>query len=218
MMPNASQYSPQGLMNPFAGLQAAGSPYMSPGLFGQPGPNGPYGPFGADSAQAGQSQQYPFGGQTNPFLQNPFTQSQFQSPFATNPYLQSQQWQGSPVNNPFLNSFAGLAGAHHPAQHVIALLAQLAQHLSVHAVITQQIGTALHQLTQQLAWQLYAGAGQGLSAAGQPYAGAGPPFGFGGPFAASPGAAQYFGQNPFAGAQGGYAQSGWAANRPQTIQ
>jgi hypothetical protein len=202
MISNASQYSPQGLMNPFAGLQAAGSPYMSPGLFG----HGAYAPFGADSAQAGQSQQYPFGGQTNPFLQNPFTQGQFQSPFATNPYLQGQQWQGSLANNPLLNSFAGLAGAHHPSQHVIAMLGQLAQHLSLQGVITQQIGTALHQLTQA------------LFAAGQPYAGAGQPFGFGGPFAASPGAAQYFGQNPFAGAQGGYAQSGWAANRPQTIQ
>ncbi len=238
MLSNASQYSPQGLMNPFPGLQAAGSPQMSPGLFGQPGANGAY---ASDPTQAGQGPPYPFGAQANPFmqnpftLQNPFTQSQF---LQANPYLQSQLLQGSLVHNPLLSSFAGAAGAHNPTQHAIALLGQLAQHLSMHALTAQQISLALHQLTQQLAMQSggslgagqgsagagqpYAGAGQGFSGAGQPYAGAGQPFGFGGPFAGSPGAGQYFGQNPF-GAQGGYAGfnpqgQAWSANRPQTIQ
>ena len=205
MLSNPSQYSPQALMSQFSGPQAAGSPQMSPGLFGQPGANGAYAAFGADPSQAGQGQPYPCGAQTNPFLQHPFIQGQF----AQNPYLQSPSWQGSPVHNPSLNSFAGPAGAQNPGQHVIALLGQLAQHVSVHAAITQQIGIALHQLTQQLAVQSSAyGGGLGI----------GQPPGFGGPFAASPGGAQYFGQSPFAGGQGGYAGFGWGANRPQTIQ
>jgi hypothetical protein len=45
MLSYFSQYSPQGLMPQFpSGLQGAGWPQMSPGLFGQPGGHGGYGP------------------------------------------------------------------------------------------------------------------------------------------------------------------------------
>ena len=178
-----SQYSPQGLLPP----QGAGWPQqMSPGLFGQPGANSGYAQFGQDSGQAGFGPQSPFGlgGQGNALGQNPFGQS----PFAASPYLQ---------NNPLLGSFAGQQGPHH-TQHLIALLGQIAQQLSIHNAMTQQVGIALHQLVQQLAVQSYSGGGVG--------------------------GGQYFGQNPFAGAQGGYggfnpqAAQAWGANRPQTIQ
>lgn len=46
MVLNPSQYSPQGLLPQFPGWQGAGSPQMSPGLFGQPGANGGALPFG----------------------------------------------------------------------------------------------------------------------------------------------------------------------------
>jgi hypothetical protein len=224
MVLNPSQYSPQGLLPQFPGWQGAGSPQMSPGLFGQPGANGGAPPFGQESGQAGLNQQYPFGGQTNSFQPNPFaqpfTQNQFaQSPFATNPYLQSQLLQSSLALNPHLNSHAGHAGAHNPTQHIITALGQIAQQFSVHGAMTQQIGIALHQLAQQLAQNL-----QTQTYAGQTHAGAGQPFGFGGPFAGNPaGGGQYFGQNPFAGAQGGYGgfspqAQAWGANRQQTIQ
>lgn len=172
MQSNFSQYSPQGLFSP----QGAGWPQqMSPGLFGQPGVNSGYAPFGQDSGQAGFGPQSPFGlgGQGNAFAQNPFGQS----PFGP------QAQQGS-----------------HPTQHLIALLGHIAQQLSIHNAMTQQVGIALQQLVQQLAAQSYSGSG----------------FGAGG--------GQYFGQNPFAGGQGGYggfnpqAAQAWGANRPQTIQ
>jgi len=221
MVLNPSQYSLQGLLPQFPGLQGAGSPQMSPWLFGQPGANGGAMPFGQESGQAGQNQQYPFSGQTNSFPYNPFaqpfTQNQFaQSPFATNPYLQSQLLQSSQAHNPYLNSHAGHAGAHNPTQHIITALGQLAQQFAVHGAMTQQIGIALQQLAQQLATQ---------SLQTQPYASAGQPFGFGGSFVGNPagGGGQYFGQNPFAGAQGGYGgfspqAQAWGANRQQTIQ
>lgn len=185
MVLNPSQYSPQGLLPQFPGWQGAGSPQMSPGLFGQPGANGGALPFGQEFGQA------------NSFQHNPFAQS----PFATNPYLQSQLLQSSP--------------AHNPTQHIITALGQLAQLFSVHGAMTQQIGIALNQLAQQLVTQ---------SLQTQAYAGAGQPFGFGGPNVGnSAGGGQYFGQNPFAGAQGGYGgfspqAQAWGANRQQTIQ
>ena len=67
MVSNLSQYSPQGLASQFPGLQGAGWPQMSPGLFGQqPGMGGGNVSFGQDSGQAGLGQQYPFGAQTHP--------------------------------------------------------------------------------------------------------------------------------------------------------
>jgi hypothetical protein len=162
-------------------------------------------PFGLDSAQAGLSQQYPFG--AHPFGAQ--TNSFAQTPFTQNPFLQ------------------------HPAQHLVTVLGQLALQLAAHGAVTQQLGIALQQLTQQLGAQSLQGypggfgAGQAFAGVGPPYAGVGQPFGLGG-------GGQYFGQNPFAGAiqagygQGGYGQGGysgfnpqaqaWGANRPQTIQ
>src|SRR5438132_8086839 len=47
MLSNFSPFSPQGLIPQFPGLQGAGWPQMSPGLFGQPGAyNSGYVPFG----------------------------------------------------------------------------------------------------------------------------------------------------------------------------
>jgi hypothetical protein len=148
MVLNPSQYSLQGLLPQFPGLQGAGSPQMNPGLFGQPGANGSATPFGQESGQAGLSQQYPFGGQTNSFPHNPFAQPYTQNQFAQSPFATAAQ-----------------AGAHHPTQHIITALGQLAQQFAVHGAMTQQIGIALHQLAQQLAaqslqTQSYAG-GQG---------------------------------------------------------
>ena len=184
MQSNFSQYSPQGLFSP----QGAGWPQqMSPGLFGQPGANSGNALFGQEFGQAGLGPQSPFGlggQQGNVFAQNPFGQS----PFAANPYLQ---------NNPLLGSFASQQAPHH-TQHLIGLLGQIAQQLSIHNAMTQQVGIALQQLAQQLAVQSWSGGGAG--------------------------GGQYFGQNPFAGAQGGYggfnpqAAQAWGANRPQTIQ
>jgi hypothetical protein len=228
MVSNFSQYSPQGLTSQFPGLQGAGWPQLSPGLFGQPGVGGGNVSFGQDPGQAGLSQQYPFGAQANSSAQNPFTQNQLlQSPFVTQPYQQSQLLQGSLAHNPFLNSFASHSGGHHPAQHLITVLGQLVQQLAVHDAMTQQLGIALHQLAQQLTVQSLQGYPGGFGA-GQAFAGAGQPFGLGGPLAGGPGG-QYFGQNPFAGAiQAGYGQGGysgfnpqaqaWGGNRPQTIQ
>src|ERR1700722_1434467 len=64
MVSNFSQSPPQALASQFPGLQGAGWPQMSPGLFGQPGASGGNVPFGQDSAQS-------------PFTQSPFTQSPF---------------------------------------------------------------------------------------------------------------------------------------------
>jgi hypothetical protein len=66
MVSNFSQYSPPGLASQFPGLQGAGSPQMSPGLFGQPGVGGGNVPFGQDFAQTPFTQ--------NPFLQHPAQQ------------------------------------------------------------------------------------------------------------------------------------------------
>jgi len=118
------------------------------------------------------------------------------------------------------NPFAGLSNVVHPAQHLVAVLGQLAQQLVTHAAISQQIGLALHQLAQQLGAQSLQGypggfgAGQAFAGVGPPYAGVGQPFGLGG-------GGQYFGQAGYGqGSYGGFnpqAQA-WGANRPQTIQ
>jgi hypothetical protein len=176
--------------------QGAGWPQMSPGLFGQPGANSGNASFPHESGQGGLlSPQLPYGLGGQATA---FAQNPFgQSPFAT-PHMNSQLSQGYPVNNPLPGAFAGPSAAHNP-QHVIAFLGQLAQQFSIHSAVTLQIGVAIHQLVQQLLTQSSAGA---LAAGGS----------------------QYFGQSPFAGAQGGYGginpQAGqiWGANRPQTIQ
>jgi hypothetical protein len=139
-----------------------------------------------------------------------FGQDPAQTPFTQNPFLQ------------------------HPAQHLVTVLGQLTLQLAAHAATTQQIGLALHQLTQQLGAQSLQGYPSGFGA-GQAFAGVGPPSPYVGvaqPFGLG-GGGQYFGQNPFVGAiQAGYGQAGysgfnpgfnpqaqaWGANRPQTIQ
>jgi hypothetical protein len=217
MLSNPSQYSPQGLVSQFPGLQAAGLPQMNPGLFGQPGAyngNAHFGnaQLGPEFGQGGFSQQFPpggqLGGQANPFaqnsfLQNPSVQNPFAAgPFGPNPYLQSQ-WQSPVGPNPFLSPFAGQAGAHIPAHQIVPVLGQLAQQIAIQSAVAQQIGIAVHQLAHQLASQGLQGqgyaqggyGGQGLQ--GQAYAQGG-----------------YGGQGPQAQ---GWGQP-WGANRQQTIQ
>lgn len=122
------------------------------------------------------------------------------------PGLQAAGW---PQMNPGLFGQPGFSGGNvsfgqsfgqdsgHPAQHLVTALGQLAQQLAAHAAVTQQIGIALHQLTQQLGAQSPQGhpggfgAGQAFAGIGPPYAGFGQPFGLGG---------------------------AWGANRQQTIQ
>ncbi|HWG32279.1 MAG TPA: hypothetical protein VN676_17145, partial [Steroidobacteraceae bacterium] len=141
MLQNPSQYSPQGLMPQFAAPQA-GTPQMGPGFFGQPGAFGGNGqtqqPFGA--------QQFPFGGQPNPFQQSPFQQGPFQQgPFQQSqlsPYLQSQL----PLS-PLLAS-AGFSGVSHPAQQIVQILAHLAQQILTQSALGQQIGASIQQLAQ----------------------------------------------------------------------
>ena len=167
MLSNFSQYSPQGFIPQFPGLQGAGWPQMSPGLFGQPGAYAGFVPFAHEPALAGM---YP-----SSFLQNPFVPS----PLAPSPL----------AYNPLPGSFAGFAGAHHPAQQIVLVLGQLAQQISVQTAVTQQISIALQQLVHQLAVQgLPSHQGAGLSA----FQGA------------------YGGFTPQAQA--------WGANRAQTIQ
>jgi hypothetical protein len=224
MLSNLSQFSPQGLIPQFAGLQTAGFPQMTPGLFGQPGAYNGNAQFGHESGQAGLTHQSPFGGQPNPLpqSQNPYLQNPFAAnPYQTNPYQQGQQgpWsQGPAAHNPLQNSFGGHPGANIPVQQIVPMLAQLAQQIAVQSAVAQQIGIAVHQLAHQLAAQGLQGGPQGYPGggfgAGQAFAGAGQPFGGG--------AAQPFGPGgPFLGAPGGYnpqlAQA-WGANRPQTIQ
>jgi hypothetical protein len=72
MLSNFSQYSPQGFIPQFPGLQGAGWPQMSPGLFGQPGAYAGFVPFAHEPALAG-------------MYQNPFAPS----PVAYNPLLGS---------------------------------------------------------------------------------------------------------------------------------
>ena len=232
MLSNPSQYSPQGLVSQFPGLQAAGLPQLNPGLFGQPGAyngNAHFGnaQLGPEFGQGGFSQQFPpggqlggqfgqFGGQANPFaqnsfLQNPSVQNPFAvGPFAPNPYLQSQpnpylqsQWQSPVGANPFLSPFAGQAGAHIPAHQIVPVLGQLAQQIAIQSAVAQQIGIAVHQLAHQLA-------SQGLQGPGYTQGG------YGGLGPQGQGYAQggYGGLGP----QGqGWGQA-WGANRPQTIQ
>jgi hypothetical protein len=209
MLSNPSQYSPQGLVSQFPGLQAAGLPQMNPGLFGQPGAyngNAHFGnaQLGPEFGQGGFSQQFPpggqFGGQANPFAQNSFLQTpSVQNPFAVgpfgpNPYLQSQ-WQSPVGPNPFLSPFAGQAGAHIPAHQIVPVLGQLAQQIAIQSAVAQQIGIAVHQLAHQLASQGLQG--PGYTQGGQGYAQGG-----------------YGGLGPQAQ---GWGQP-WGVNRPQTIQ
>jgi hypothetical protein len=188
MLSNPLQYSPQSLLPQFPGLQAAGLPQMSLGLFGQPGAYNGTAQFGHDFGQAGPGQQLPQG-----FGQG-FNQGfgqQFPFGGQTNPYLQSQLWQGPVAHNPFLSAFAGQAGVSIPAHQIVAVLGQLAQQIAVQSAVAQQIGIAVHQLAHQLALQ-----GQGLQ---------GYPGGQGG----------YGGLGPQAQ---GWGQA-WGASRPQqTIQ
>src|SRR5256886_9790567 len=141
MLSNFSHYSPQGFIPQFPGLQGAGWPQMSPGLFGQPGTYAGYVPFAHEPALAGM---YP-----SPYLQTPFAPSPFAAtPFAASPFAPSPL-----AFNPLLGSFAGYAGAHHPAQQIVLLLGQLAQQISAQTAVTQQISIGLQQLVQQLAVQ-----------------------------------------------------------------
>jgi hypothetical protein len=135
MLSNFSQYSPQGFIPQFPGLQGAGWPQISPGLFGQPGAYAGFVPFAHEPALAGM---YP-----SPFLQTPFAPS----PFAPSPLAPSPL-----AYNPLLGSFAGYAGAH-PAQQIVLLLGQLAQQISAQTAVTQQISIGLQQLVHQLAVQ-----------------------------------------------------------------
>jgi hypothetical protein len=183
MLSNPLQYSPQSLLPQFPGLQAAGLPQMSPGLFGQPGAYNGTAQFGHDFGQAGVGQQSPQGFNQGFGPQFPFVGQ-------ANPYLQSQLWQGPFAQNPFLNSFAGHAGASIPAHQIVPVLGQLAQQIAVQSAVAQQIGIAVHQLAHQLALQ-----GQGLQ---QGY----------------PGGQGGFGLGPQAQ---GWGQA-WGASRPQTIQ
>jgi len=190
MLSNFSHYSPQGFIPQFPGLQGAGWPQMSPGLFGQPGTYAGYVPSAHEPALAGM---YP-----SPYLQTPFAPSPFAAtPFAASPFAPSPL-----AFNPLLGSFAGYAGAHHPAQQIVLLLGQLAQQISAQTAVTQQISIGLQQLVQQLAVQ-------GL----QTHPGALGAFG-----------GQYFAQSPFTGATqgafGGFTPQAqaWGANRAQTIQ
>jgi hypothetical protein len=216
MLSNLSQFSPQGLNPQFAGLQTAGFPQMTPGLFGQPGAYNGNAQFGHDPGQAGLTHQSAFGGQPNPFPQNqnPFAPS----PFATNPYQQGPWSQSPGAHNPLQNSYGGHPGANIPVQQIVPMLAQLAQQIAVQSAVAQQIGIAVHQLAHLLAVQGQQGGQQGQPGGGfgtgQAFAGAGQPFGGG--------ATQPFGPGgPFLGTPGGFnpqqAQA-WGANRPQTIQ
>src|SRR5437016_948914 len=204
MLSNFSHYSPQGFIPQFPGLQGAGWPQMSPGLFGQPGTYAGYVPFAQEPALAGMYPspflQTPFA--PSPFLQTPFAPSPFlQTPFAPCPFLQTPFASSPFAPNPLIGSFAGYAGAHHPAQQIVLLLGQLAQQISAQTAVTQQISIGLQQLVQQLAVQ-------GLQNPGALGA-------FGG---------QYFAQSPFSGATqgafGGFTPQAqpWGANRAQTIQ
>jgi hypothetical protein len=192
MLSNPLQYSQQSLLPQFPGLQAAGLPQMSPGLFGQPGAYNGTAQFGHDSGQAGFAPQSPFGHPQSAFgPQLPFGQ---QFPFGL-----SQQF-----------AFGGQAGVPIPVQQIVPVLGQLAQQIAVQSAVAQQIGIAVHQLAHQLALQGLQGypgggfgTGQVFAGAGQPYVGgAAQPFGFGG-------------QAGFGGL-GPQAQA-WGA-RPQTIQ
>jgi hypothetical protein len=211
MLSNLSQYPPQGLLPQFPGLQAAGIPQFSQGLFGQPGAYNGSGLSGQESAQSPLGQQAPFAGQINPFQHNPQAQNQFsQGPFAPNPYLPSPWGQGYVGYNQLQNAFGGNAATNIPTQHLVPVLGQLAQQLAYQNAVTQQIGIAVHQLAHHLAQQALQGYGGGGLGAGQGPGGQA----FGG---------QGFGAQGFGGQFGGYGgfgpqAQGWGGNRPQTIQ
>ena len=213
MLSNLSQYSPQGLLPQFPGLQTAASPQTTPGLFGQPGAYNGHAQFGHESGQAWQTQQFP--------------QSQ-QFPFGAHQgvNIQSQQ---IPVQQivPLLAQLA----------QQIAVQSVVAQQIGT------AVHHLTHQLAAQLASQGPQGYPGGGFGAGQAFAGVtqpfgaqpfglnGPflgggaqPFGLAGPLLGTPGA-QYFGPNSFSNSpQGGYGgfnpqqAQAWGANRPQTIQ
>jgi hypothetical protein len=191
MLLNPSSYFlPQGFTQ-FAGAPIAGP---NPGIFGQAGVYGGNSQFGYPPAMSGlgqppQPSQQPLGG--------PFTASPLLSAYWQNP-----AWQSPFASMPFYgNSLAGHAEAHNPLTQILPVLVQLAQQISVHGTVAQQIGMVLQQLTQQLAI-----ASPHLQQAA---------------FSA----AQSFGQNPFtstpAGAYAGFnpqAAQAWGATRPQTVQ
>src|SRR6266581_1602374 len=135
MLSNLSQYSPQGFIPQFHGLQGAGWPQMGPGPFAQPGAYPGLAPFAHEPSLTGM---YP-----SPFLQTPFAPA-----IGYNPLL----------------SLAGYAGANHPAQQIVLVLGQLAQQISVQTALTQQISIALQQLVHQLAVQGLQIPGAGLGA------------------------------------------------------
>lgn len=98
------------------------------------------------------------------------------------------------------NSLAGTG--HSPLQQIVPMVGQLAQQISIHSVVTQQIAQLLHQVTQQLALQF-----QGSSSS--PFLGGG--------------LGQSAGQIPLGFGPGGYAGFSpqgqpWGAARPQTVQ
>ncbi|MGA7538226.1 MAG: hypothetical protein WBW93_05615 [Steroidobacteraceae bacterium] len=206
MLQNPSQYSPQGFMPQFTGLQATGFPQAGPGLFAQPSLYGINGQAQSPFA----TQQYPYAGQTgqmSAWQQNPL----LQSPFAQGPFMQS-----------------------HLQTQIVQGLAYLAQQMLTQGAVTQQTGIALHQLCQQLVQNLQASQ-SGTVAVGQPFGqplGFGQPFGTASPFAGTQpfGAAGQSFWQPFASSTQGYGgigvqgafspQSGlgWGAGRPPTIQ
>lgn len=199
MLLSPSQYYlPQGLPQ-FSGMQFGGWPQGGPGVFGQPGPYGGNAVF-AQPGQIGLGQQAPFA-PTNPF-------ASLQNPFAANSYLPSPAMHSPFAFSPsFGNSNAAIAGVHGAAQQIIPLLGQLAQQVSVHSAVTQQIGVALHQLAYQLAGQsasLQQGTGIGGQFPGQNLSGGATPGG-------------YTGFSPYSGFNPQAAQA-WGTNRPQTIQ
>ena len=207
MLSNLSQYSPQGLLPQFPGLQTAGSPQMTPGLFGQPGAYNGHAQFGHESGQTWQSQQSPFGAHQGV-------------------NIQSQQ---IPVQQivPLLAQLA----------QQIAVQSVVAQQIgtAVHH-LTHQLAAQLASQGPQGYPGGGFGAGQAFGgpqpfggpqafAGHQPFAGGvAQPFGLAGPLLGTPGA-QYFGPNSFSNTpQGGYGgfnpqqAQAWGANRPQTIQ
>lgn len=196
MLQNPSQYSPQGFMPQFTGLQATGFPQAGPGLFGQASLYGINGQAQSPFA----TQQFPHAGQTgqmSAWQQNPI----LQSPFAQGPFTQP-----------------------HPQAQIVQGLAYLAQQLFTQGVVTQQIGIALHQLYQQLVQNLQAPQ-SGTVGAGQPFETTSPfagtqPFSATGqsfwqPFASSP---QGYGGIGVQGAFSPQSGLGWGAGRPPTIQ
>jgi hypothetical protein len=146
MVSNLSQYFPQGLASQFPGLQGAGWPQMSPGLFGQPGVSGGNVSFGQDPGQSGLNQQYPFGAQTNSSAQTPFTQ---------NPFLQH------PAQH--LVTVLGQLALQLAAQGAVTQQIGIALHQ-----LAQQLGTQSLQ-----GYPGGFGAGQAFAGVGPPYAGGG---------------------------------------------